>query len=132
MPIAEAAQIADIVLGLGGTANQVCAGYGIPIISIEEKGKFVQKKLLGDSELLVPPTPKNLAEAVETVLGDMELYRHMSETGRERMGGPGAVEAMALYTETHLGWKLRCNVWRKLSCSYLSRIFIDNRENTQN
>jgi len=75
----------------------------------------VQKKLLGDSELLVPPTPENLAEAVKLVLGNKELYMHMSETGRERMGGPGAIEAMAQYTETHLGWKLRCNVWRKLT-----------------
>ncbi|MCL1941586.1 MAG: tetraacyldisaccharide 4'-kinase, partial [Synergistaceae bacterium] len=114
MPIAKAAQTADIVLGLGGTANQVCAGYGVPVISIEEKGKFVQKKLLGDSELLVPPTPEDLAEAVKTVLGDSELYRHMSETGRERMGGPGAIEAMVRYAETQLGWKLRCDVWRKL------------------
>ena len=114
MPIAEAAQMADIVLGLGGTANQVCAGFGIPIISIEEKGKLVQKKLLGDSELLVPPAPENLAKAVETILGDRELYKHMSKTGQERMGGPGAVEAMILYTETNLGWKLRCDVWRKL------------------
>ena len=115
MPIAKAAQMADIVLGLGGTANQVCAGYGVPVISIEEKGKLVQKKLLGDSELLVPPTPLNLARALISVLRDKELYRHMSETGRERMGGPGAVEAMVLYTETHLGWKLRCDVWRKLA-----------------
>jgi tetraacyldisaccharide 4'-kinase len=121
MQIAEAAQIANIVLGLGGTANQVCAGYGVPIISIEEKGKFIQKKLLGDSELLVPPAPANLANAVETVLGDQELYRRMSRAGRERMGGPGAIEAMALYTETHLGWKLRCNVWRKLTVSHLAR-----------
>ena len=118
IPIAEAAQMANIVLGLGGTANQVCAGYGAPIISIEEKGKFIQKKLLGDSELLVPPTPENLATAVETVLGDQELYRRMSQAGRERMGGPGAVLAMTLYTETHLGWKLRCSVWRKLTDSY--------------
>jgi tetraacyldisaccharide 4'-kinase len=124
MPIAQAAQMANIVLGLGGTANQVCAGYGVPIISIEEKGKFVQKKLLGDSELLVPPTPENLAEAVLTVLGDKELYQHMSETGRERMGGPGAIEAMAQYTETHLGWKLRCNVWHKLTCRYLEKALI--------
>jgi len=74
----------------------------------------VQKKLLGDSELLVPPTPENLAEAVKTVLGDKELYRRMSEAGKERMGGAGAIEAMVLYTETRLGWKLRCEVWRKL------------------
>ena len=114
MPIAKAAQMADIVLGLGGTANQVCAGYGVPVVSIEEKGKFVQKKLLGDSELLVPPTPENLAIAVKTILDDEELYRHMSETGRQRMGGPGAIEAMVRYAETQLGWKLRCDVWRKL------------------
>ena len=114
MPIAKAAQMAHIVLGLGGTANQVCAGYGVPVISIEEKGKFVQKKLLGDSELLVPPTPENLATAVKTVLGDRELYQHMSETGQQRMGGPGAIESVVRYAETQLGWKLRCDVWRKL------------------
>ena len=54
--VSEVAAGAELLLGLAGTANQVCAGMGIPVLSIQEKGKQVQKKLLGDAELLVEPT----------------------------------------------------------------------------
>ena len=47
--------------GLGGTANQLCAGLGIPVVSIDEKGKRVQKKLLGGAEILVKATPEALS-----------------------------------------------------------------------
>ena len=37
-PVAVAAK-ADLLLGLGGTANQVCAGLGVPVVSVDDKGK---------------------------------------------------------------------------------------------
>lgn len=113
-PIARAAELSDIVIGLGGTANQVCAGYGVPVVSIEEKGKFVQKKLLGDSEILVPPTPEALAYAAFKIIDNKELHSHMANVGRQRMGGAGAIDGMIGYAKTELGWELRCKVWREL------------------
>ena len=61
--------------GLGGTANQLCAGLGIPVVSIDEKGKRVQKKLLGDAEILVKVTSETLAGEALRVLGDQSGSR---------------------------------------------------------
>ncbi len=113
--IAKSVDGVKILLGLGGTANQVCAGLGIPVISIDEKGKRVQKKLLGDAEILVPEaTPERLAETVKRVLNDKTLYDFMSKAGRERMGNPGAVDDIMNYARENFGWDVKDNVYAKL------------------
>ena len=112
--VASASQGVKILLGLGGTANQLCAGLGIPVVSLDEKGKRVQKKLLGDSEILTEAKPQALAEAVMKILNDKKLYDFMSKAGRERMGEPGAVEAIVKYTCENLGWDIRDKVYEKL------------------
>ncbi|MBQ7217818.1 MAG: tetraacyldisaccharide 4'-kinase [Synergistaceae bacterium] len=113
--VASAAEGVKILLGLGGTANQLCAGLGIPVISVDEKGKRVQKKLLGDSEILVRPEGKAIAECALRVLRDKRLYDSMSRAGRERMGRPGAVEDIAEYACDVLGWRVRERVYIKIS-----------------
>ena len=113
--IAKSVDGVKILLGLGGTANQVCAGLGIPVISIDEKGKRVQKKLLGDAEILVPEaTPERLAETIKRVLNDKTLYDFMSKAGRERMGNPGAVDDIMNYACENFGWDVKDNVYEKL------------------
>lgn len=112
--VASAARGAQVVLGLGGTANQVCAGLGVPVISVKEQGKFVQKKLLGGAEILVEPTPEGLAEGVVRVLKDPELREEMAEEGRRRLGPPGALDDVVRYVSDDLGWDLRCSVYRTL------------------
>ena len=112
--VARAAEGVKILLGLGGTANQLCAGLGIPVISIDEKGKRVQKKLLGDSEILVKPDGKAIAECALRVLRDKNLHDSMSSAGRERMGRPGAVEDIAEYACEVLGWRVRESVYLKI------------------
>lgn len=114
-PIAKSVQDVKILIGLGGTANQLCAGLGIPVISIDEKGKRVQKKLLGNSEILVPASSEALAECVLNVLSNMELYNFMSMAGRERMGSPGALDDIVNYTCENLGWDIRNYVYEKLA-----------------
>ncbi|MBQ9566241.1 MAG: tetraacyldisaccharide 4'-kinase [Synergistaceae bacterium] len=114
VPVATAARGVSLLLGLGGTANQLCAGLGIPVVSIDEKGKRVQKKLLGDAEILVPPTAECLAEGALRVLGDPTLYAAMGAAGRERMGRPGALKAVVEYAARDLGWEMRENVYHKL------------------
>ncbi|MDR1884649.1 MAG: tetraacyldisaccharide 4'-kinase [Synergistaceae bacterium] len=115
-PIASAAKGADILIGLGGTANQVSAGLGVPVISILEKGKLAQKKLLQDSEILTPPTPEALSAAAEALLADADRMRRMSEAGERILGGPGAIEAVAEYAGSVLGWDARCRLYEELSC----------------
>lgn len=112
--VAVASQGTKILLGLGGTANQLCAGLGIPVISIDEKGKRVQKKLIGDAEILTEANPEALAECVMRVLNDSELYDHMSRSGRERMGEPGALDDIVKYSCEALGWDVRAKVYKKM------------------
>ena len=112
--VAFAANGAVLLIGLGGTANQLCAGMGLPVVSIEEKGKLVQKKLLGDSELLVKADPDSLADCAFMILSDPELYKKMSDTGIERMGPPGALDSVVEYAASELGWALRCEIYERL------------------
>ena len=112
--IASSTQGVKILLGLGGTANQLCAGLGIPVISIDEKGKRVQKKLLGDSEILTEKSSEALANCALRVLRDKELYSFMSKSGRERMGSPGALDNIVNYCCEIMGWDIRERVYKKL------------------
>jgi tetraacyldisaccharide 4'-kinase len=114
-PLAAVAGRAHLLVGLGGTANQVCAGMGVPVVSIEEKGKFVQKKLLGGSEVLVPPEPEALAEAAVRILADEDLRRRMAAEGRERLGGPGALDRVVEYAALRMGWDLRVRLYERLA-----------------
>ena len=112
--IARAADGVCLLLGMGGTANQLCAGLGIPVIAPDDKGKRVQKKLLGDSEILTHGTSRAIAECALRVLEDRELYDFMAGTGRERMGGKGACDDVIRYTREVLGWKVREKVYAGL------------------
>ena len=114
-PVATAAGGATLLLGLGGTANQLCAGLGIPVVSIDEKGKRVQKKLLGDAEILTEATPEALAACALQVLGDPELFDAMSAAGRQRMGAPGALADVVEYAASVLGWDAREALCGRLS-----------------
>jgi len=111
--VPAAASGARLLIGLGGTANQLCAGMGIPVVSIDEKGKRVQKKLLEDAELLVEPTPEALAECALKVLTTPDIHAAMSRAGRTRMGNPGALDSVVEYVGKELGWSARCEVYEK-------------------
>ncbi len=115
--IARAASAVKILLGLGGTANQLCAGLGIPVVSIDEKGKRVQKKLLGDSEILVNADSKSLAECVLRILSDRDLYEFMSNAGRARMGSPGALDDIVNFACNSLGWDIKEKIYLLLKSS---------------
>lgn len=112
--VAEAAARSDILIGLGGTANQICAGLGVPVVSIDEKGKRVQKKLLGEAESLVAPDPRALADEAVSILGDPQRRERMSEAGRERMGRAGGIDAVIEYASETLGWSKRYDAYMKL------------------
>ncbi|MDR3322140.1 MAG: tetraacyldisaccharide 4'-kinase [Synergistaceae bacterium] len=113
-PIARAAYGADILIGLGGTANQVSAGLGVPVVSIVERGKLIQKKLLQDAEILVPPTPKDLSEASAALLLDPVRRCEMSRAGIKLLGGPGALNSVVEYASRDLGWNARVRLYETL------------------
>lgn len=113
-PVASAAREAQVLLGLGGTANQVCAGLGVPVVSILEKGKLVQQRLLGMAELLVPPRADALARAALGVLTDEKMARSMARAGKDRLGPSGAMDRVVEYCSSELGWGVRDSVYEKL------------------
>ncbi|MDR1137955.1 MAG: tetraacyldisaccharide 4'-kinase [Synergistaceae bacterium] len=113
-PVASAAYEADLLIGLGGTANQVSAGMGVPVLSVMERGKFVQKKLLQDSEVLAQPNAAALAEEALEILGDPKRRFAMSSAGIHLMGGAGAVDDVVKYVSDELGWDARCSLFAML------------------
>ena len=119
--VAVAAYNADLLIGLGGTANQLCAGLGVPVVSIVETGKLRQKKLLREAEILVESDPIKLAEAAERVLTTPELAKEMSEAGLRYLGGMGAADAVAEYCGSGLGWDNRCFVYETYG-KYLKKL----------
>lgn len=111
--VSEAAWGADLLIGLGGTANQLCAGQGVPVVSILEKGKLRQKKLLREAEVLVKPEPAELAQAALKILGDDGLWREMSGAGIKYLGGTGALDSVVDYCAAVLGWENKCRVYEE-------------------
>ncbi len=83
---------------------------GVPVVSIEEKGKFVQKTA-GGSELLVPPTAQSLAEGAARILSDGSLRLKMAREGKETLGGPGALDTVVAHAAGSMGWDLRCRLF---------------------
>jgi len=120
-PLPCAASDATILVGLGGTANQVCAGLGIPVVSVKEKGKMPQKKLLGEAEVLVERNARALAHEVEKILSSEKRYRRMAETGRKRLGSPGALDSVIESLMKGSGWETRNRIQVKLA-GYSSEI----------
>jgi len=113
-PIASAALRADLLIGLGGTANQVSAGLGVPVLSILERGKQVQKKLLGDAEVLTQPNAQALAARAVELLNDPAALDKMSRSGIEVMGGSGALSDVVGYAADELGLDARCKLFAAL------------------
>lgn len=112
--LSAAARTADLVIGLGGTANQLCAGLGVPVLSVEEKGKYVQKRILQDAERLVPRNPSALAEAALQIMANPDVRFHMSRAGIARLGRPGALDEVVRFAVKDLGLGLREEVHSRL------------------
>lgn len=118
--VAEVARGADLLIGMGGTANQLCAGLGVPVVSILEKGKLRQKKLLKKAEILVKADPCQLASAAEHILTTPELREEMRDAGIRNLGGNGALDQVVEYCASELGWDNRCRVYEVYG-EYLER-----------
>ncbi len=83
-------EVADLVLGQAGTANEQAAALGKPIIAYSKTYpklswyRWRQVRLLGEAVRVVPP--EKLAETVKFILENPKVYSEMSRAGREAMG----------------------------------------------
>ena len=98
---ADVLHASHVVVGLAGTANEQAVGLGKPLVTFPTPGHFgknyvrMKMELFGEAAVAVPPRPCDAARAVVEILNDPALSRRMGETGRGRMGGPGASDAVA-------------------------------------
>lgn len=92
---------AQAALGTAGTANEQAVGRGLPVVAFEVPPFFGrdylrnQARLLGHGLLLSRPEPAAVAAQLERALQDGNVRALARAAGRERMGGPGASDALA-------------------------------------
>ena len=93
-------QKSRLVLGQGGTANEQAVGMGKPVVAFALQGEQSwyrkrQKGLLGDSLIVVEPSPEAITEQIVKLKHNRELYDNMAAIGKERMGPPGGANKIA-------------------------------------
>jgi uncharacterized protein (TIGR03492 family) len=98
---AECLQRADIAIAMAGTATEQFVGLGKPAITLPGKGpQFTpafaeaQTRLLGASAVLVKE-PDRVATVIQSLLQNPDALQTIAESGRRRMGAPGAAKRIA-------------------------------------
>ena len=91
----------DLAIAMAGTATEQFVGLGKPAIVIPGNGpQFTsafaeaQSRLLGISIILVKD-PREVADAVKSLLNDPERLQLIAKNGIQRMGKPGAARRVA-------------------------------------
>ena len=98
---ADVLRLSSLVVGMAGTANEQAIGLGIPLVAVPAAGiqgeRYVRMKMeyFGGSALYAPRDPDAIAGAVAQLLADPGRCARMAAAGRERMGEPGASDAIA-------------------------------------
>jgi uncharacterized protein (TIGR03492 family) len=90
---------ADVVLSQAGTATVQALGLGRPVIHMtspkDRRSRFQDEQaLFGDARIAVPSEPDAVSNALITLLKSKEERDRLGAIGRERIGGPGAIEAI--------------------------------------
>jgi uncharacterized protein (TIGR03492 family) len=89
----------DVVVGQAGTANLQAIGMGKPVVSFHAEGSTERRKgrneaLAGDARIFTPREPDAMASAISKLLADPEERARRGAIGKERMGPPGAIQAI--------------------------------------
>ncbi|MEM9435811.1 MAG: lipid-A-disaccharide synthase-related protein [Pseudomonadota bacterium] len=96
-----------VAVGLAGTANEQAIGLGLPLITLPGLGNqgdaYVRMKMayFGEAAVAVPRNPERVAEELGRLMADPDRQLRMRSAGRERMGHPGASDAIAEWMD---GW----------------------------
>jgi uncharacterized protein (TIGR03492 family) len=92
----------ELVLGQAGTANEAAAAAGVPVVAFERDGgrkmrwyRRRQHGLLGGALAVFAGRLDDAVAGVEGILSDPLARQRMGETGRLRMGEPGAAGRIA-------------------------------------
>ncbi len=92
---------ADAVLGTAGTANEQAVGLGLPVVAFPVPPFYGaaymrnQKRLLEGGLLACEAIPRRVADMLDLALTDERVRDAARRAGAERMGGPGASDALA-------------------------------------
>ena len=87
----------DVVLSQAGTATIQAIGLGKPVITFvreAERRKRLEEenRLFGEARETVPAEAPAVAKALERLLLDKDERARRSEIGKQRIGGPGALD----------------------------------------
>lgn len=95
--IGAAIELAHLVLGQAGTANEAAAAAGVPVIAFEGGGWYRRRQvaLLGGALRVLARNEQSGAREVAALLRDERERERMARTGRERLGAPGAARRIA-------------------------------------
>jgi uncharacterized protein (TIGR03492 family) len=95
--IGAAIELAQLVLGQAGTANEAAAAAGVPVIAFEGGGWYRRRQaaLLDGALRILPRDAQSGARHVAALLEDQAAREKMARIGRERLGAPGAARRIA-------------------------------------
>lgn len=91
--------VSDVVMSQAGTATVQALGLGKPVITFinprDRRSRFTDEQMLfGDARTVVPAEVPAIGSALKNLLGDEEERRRLANIGRQRIGGPGAMQAI--------------------------------------
>lgn len=89
----------DLVLSQAGTATVQALGLGIPAVTFvnarDRRSRFRDEQtLFGDARVVVPAEADAVGDAVRHLLAEPADRMRLGRIGRERIGGPGALDAI--------------------------------------
>ena len=93
----NALAVSDIVLSQAGTATTQSLGLGKPVIHMtspkDRQSRFEdEQRLFGEAHIAVPGDADAVAQALGRLLGSADERARLGAIGRERIGGPGAID----------------------------------------
>lgn len=95
----DALDASDLVLSQAGTATVQAIGLGRPSITFQtaddRPSRFRQEgRLFGEARQVVTADPEAIAQKLQELLSDTPLRERLASVGRERIGPPGAMDAI--------------------------------------
>ncbi|MCS6761530.1 MAG: hypothetical protein MO846_05800 [Candidatus Devosia symbiotica] len=89
----------DLVLSQAGTATVQALGLGRPAITFinprDRRSRFTdEQQLFGEARTVVPANAMAIGIALRNLLGNDDERRRQANIGRQRIGGPGAMQAI--------------------------------------
>ena len=97
--LGDALDASDLVLSQAGTATVQAIGHGRPSVTFQSESDRPSRfrdegRLFGDGRYVVAAEPEAIAAALSELLTDSAERTRRSTIGRQRIGPPGAIDAI--------------------------------------